>query len=219
MVGNLPEHDAKRFLCGGDGWPGLVTQFSGVPPVNDHTWAKVYAVCGGNFGLLRRCCKETSTWGSWDGGKPLHAHCVMSLLCYPFCSLRVHLMTLAAGLRSVIQAPAAAVRRGLRPESMWPGGRASPPAWTADQYKAVLRAIVHSKHHAVLFSTLESSVGDAALDSMVGYNLITRRPYSPLARDLPLEVFGERASGFVATMRSPAALYCAKEMEADGELE
>lgn len=111
---------------------------------------------------------------------------------------------------------------GLNPEimhatpTMWM--RASPPAWTAEQYKAVLRAIVGAKHHAVLLSALSESVSNAALQSMEEYKLIARRPYSPLARDLPLEVFGGDTTEVVVTMRSPGALYCAVEMKADGEL-
>jgi hypothetical protein len=88
--------------------------------------------------------------------------------------------------------------------------RSSPPAWTAQQYKAALRCIACAPHHAVPQSTMEQALGekgDVALASLVQYNLLALRPFSSptWARDLPLEVYGEELEA-VVTMPSPASL-------------
>ena len=68
VVGDLPEEDAKRYILGGSGWPGLIKS-GDLPPVDDAVWEKVFAVCGGNIGLLQRCINEAGLWRNWDTGE------------------------------------------------------------------------------------------------------------------------------------------------------
>ena len=98
----------------------------------------------------------------------------------------------------------------------------SPPAWTTEQFKAVLRLIATTPYHAVRQRELKQALGSsgtAALKSMVEYNLLAVRTASPLAHDLPLEVYvkdGEEDA--VVTMQSPGALYVVLRMHKRGAL-
>ena len=112
------------------------------------------------------------------------------------------------------------VEPGLEPSAM--PLRSSPPAWTTEQFKAVLRLIATTPYHAVRQRELKQALGSsgtAALKSMVEYNLLAVRTASPLAHDLPLEVYvkdGEEDA--VVTMQSPGALYVVLRMHKRGAL-
>jgi hypothetical protein len=77
VLGDLPEDEAKRFFCGdgegegeGEGgrWAGLVARRQ-APPLEAGTWGEVYAVCGGNAGLLNQCVGMSKQAGSsWGKG-------------------------------------------------------------------------------------------------------------------------------------------------------
>ena len=53
--------------------------------------------------------------------------------------------------------------------------------------------------------------GDEIILSMVKYNLLALRPYSTLARDLPLEVYGVGEEE-VVTLASPGHVWAAKRI-------
>jgi hypothetical protein len=88
------------------------------------------------------------------------------------------------------------------------------------QYKAALRCIAQAPHHAVRRSALVEALnldgsqqGDeaakAALLSLVQYNLLALRPFSPQpwSTDLPEEVYGpSKKREAVVTMPGPAHL-------------
>ena len=66
-------------------------------------------------------------------------------------------------------------------------------AWSAEDFRAVLRAIVSSPHAAVPVSQLDAELGEgstAKLESMNAKNLLLRRAYDPLARDIDAAAFG-----------------------------
>ncbi|KAG7674713.1 putative ATP-binding protein [Nannochloris sp. 'desiccata'] len=156
-------------------------------------WPRVYEICGGNIGLLERCAKHSNRLKSWE-----------------------------AGLKWVSRDLEGAVKRGL-----WPGGfsRAGgsrfPAAWTKENYKTVLREIALAKKHkhAVSFDKLEDAAGEAALLSMVEWNLVALRRKSEWAKDLPETVFADLDDDKLATMPSPAELYFVLKMYEAGKLD
>jgi hypothetical protein len=83
LLGELPEVEAQRYFCGdGDGgWPGLVAQRQ-APPLEAGTWAAVYAVCGGNMGLLNQCVGMAKQAGSsWGTGACRDLPCAAAPAC------------------------------------------------------------------------------------------------------------------------------------------
>ena len=86
--------------------------------------------------------------------------------------------------------------------------------WTADDYRAVLRAVAQSTHGAVPVSELEISLGDggdAKLNSMLKLNYLLRRSHDLLARDIPADAFVvDDALEDVMTLPSTAHLVAAR---------
>ncbi|KAG7667441.1 hypothetical protein KSW81_004140 [Nannochloris sp. 'desiccata'] len=88
------------------------------------------------------------------------------------------------------------------------------PEWTEGQWATVLQRITTAPHHAVLRNELANGFGKKEmvkqamkiLLSMVKYNLLALRPYSTLARDLPLEVYGVDEEE-VVTLPSPGHIW------------
>ena len=213
VIGDLTEEEAKAFVLGADAaagtavdaaiaanaesWRGLIHMglVETVPAGAASMWNEIYDRCGGNIGLSEECMIEAGVQGSWE-----------------------------AALETVVAGPRRAVRKGFSPRKM--PERDVPPLWTREQWKTVLRFIVDAEHHAVLRSALEEALhtdgddasGEDALLSMVKYNLLTLRPASLLARDLPLRVHGKKR-GEVVTLPSPAHLWAAKELKEDGDLD
>jgi hypothetical protein len=65
VIGNLPEEEARAFMYGDGAWPGLVKQYPGAPELTPELWAEVYAVCGGNPGLLEQSAEDAELFESW----------------------------------------------------------------------------------------------------------------------------------------------------------
>ena len=66
-------------------------------------------------------------------------------------------------------------------------------AWSAEDFRVVLRSITSSPHAAVRVEQLEAELGacgPAKLESMNSKNLLLRRAYDPLARDMDATAFG-----------------------------
>jgi hypothetical protein len=223
VLGDLPEAEAKLFFFGDGGrWPGVVAESARLPPLEEGTWAEVYAVCGGNMGLLKEVAARARRQGSWEAGAcraaaPASACVVRTGDAYsPFA------VAFPAALQALEDVGAENVRNGFRAAAL--PARATPPAWTAAQYKAALGRIARNPHHAVPQSELEQALdteqklGVAALASLVEYNLLAVRPFSPWAGDLPREAHGTKRER-VVTMPSPARLREVLKMEQRGELE
>jgi hypothetical protein len=156
-------------------------------------WSRVYEVCGGNIGLLERCASHSKRLRSWQ-----------------------------KGLEEVSKGPKDAVKRGLGPRAFSrTGGSRSPPAWTREDYKTVLREIVLAKEHkhAVSFDKLQDLVGEDALVSMVEWNLVSVRRKSSWAKDVPEMVFTELDDEKLVTMPSPPRLYFVLKMHEAGKLD
>ena len=109
-----------------------------------------------------------------------------------------------------------------------PTDSTSPRIWEAKHYKAVLRLIAASPYHAVrrrevhaaLLDVMipENVTADQVLLSMVEFNVLSLRPYSAMAQDIPREAFfneecGVEGKDSVVTMRSPAHLASALILE------
>ncbi|KAG7674197.1 putative Uncharacterized ATP-binding protein MJECL15 [Nannochloris sp. 'desiccata'] len=156
-------------------------------------WPRVYEVCGGNIGLLERCAKHSKRLKSWENG-----------------------------LEEVSRDLEGAVKRGLWPGGFSRAGGSRPPAaWTKENYKTVLREIALAKthKHAVSFDKLEDAVGEAALLSMVEWNLVALRRKSRWAKDLPATLFADLDDNKLVTMPSPAELYFVLKMYEAGKLD
>ena len=68
VLGDLPEEEARRYVCGGEGedarWRGLVAALSpGLAAAVRDRWPEIYAVCGGNIGQLAYCMGDVDTMG------------------------------------------------------------------------------------------------------------------------------------------------------------
>ena len=117
-----------------------------------------------------------------------------------------------------------------RPQTMYPPfGCTRPRFWEAKHYKAVLRLIATNPYHAVRQQDAEIAVekvgietetitADQVLQSMVEYSVLSLRPYSSMAQDIPREAFFKNEWGVeevenVVTMPSPAHLAAALKLE------
>jgi hypothetical protein len=240
VLGELPEDEARRYVCGdGEGgrWPGLVAQKQ-APPLQAGTWAAVYAVCGGNMGLLADCVALAGEKGwSWSTGAA-----APSLLCAAAPALPCARRAAGCVLPPTLpyHPPAAALGRfkATGSENVMNGFQRSflsfltrdgskPPAWTDEQYRAALRCIARAPHHAVRRSALERAMdgkgeeeGYVALRSLVQYGLLYLRFYSTQAwaSDLPEEVYGEGPEA-VVTIPRPSSLRHVLQMDRRGQLE
>ena len=85
-------------------------------------------------------------------------------------------------------------------------------AWSAEDFRAVLRSIVSSPHVAVPVAQLEAVLGEggaAKLESMNAKNLLLRRAYDPLARDIDAAAFAADLED-VYTLSSAAHVLAAR---------
>ena len=109
-----------------------------------------------------------------------------------------------------------------RPEIIPPPTDSSAPrSWESKHYKSVLRLIAANPYHAVRQEDAEAALRGVGMDknvtgaqvllSMVEYNVVSLRPYSDMAKDIPREAFfrmewGVEEEKDVVTMPSPAHL-------------
>ena len=142
---------------------------------------------------------------------------------------------LYAATSSILVEPMKDVKEALfEPETMLAPQGSGPRLWTSEHYRIILRLIATSKHHAVekrdAWKALEKEskkrkVAPAqALLSMAEFGLITLRPYSDLAIDIPRDAFGPNDISDVelddvVTLASPAHLRAAVILFENKELE
>ena len=135
-----------------------------------------------------------------------------------------------AGVAEILSEPQMDVNKALkRPESIpRPTDSSGPRIWEAKHYKAVLRLIAVSPYHAVrqedaedalrAVGIPENATAAEVLLSMVEFNVLSLRPYSAMAQDIPKEAFfyeewGVQGKDSVMIMRSPAHLASALILE------
>ena len=215
VVGNLTREEARTYFF------DYVMPFHEHPPGANEAWERVYEVCGGNPGLLGSCALKVAKFSSWELGAsrmptlwfqrhttallPLrHTGGALALpvprLCW--CAHRAVL----AGCDAVVQTAMTDISKGLLPET-WNGA-----AWSTDDCRLVLQAIVSSQHTAVPVVELVAMLGTggaAKLESMNQKNLLLRRAYDPLARDIDAAAFGPDFLD-VYTLSSAAHLLAAR---------
>ncbi len=100
--------------------------------------------------------------------------------------------------------------KGLCPET-WEGA-----AWSADDCRAVLRAIVSAPHAVVPVAELRAvlGVGGAAkLESMNKLNLLLRRAYDDVARDIDAAAFGPDAEDVYTLPMAAHALVARRKLQ------
>ncbi|KAG7672245.1 hypothetical protein NADE_000081 [Nannochloris sp. 'desiccata'] len=168
-------------------------------------WKKVWSVCGGNIQLLKVCVAYAMQSNSWD-----------------------------KGVREILSGPQMAVTKALEYPELFdpPVGSTGPRIWEGKHYKAVLRLIAASPYHAVRRKEVHAALENVGfpenvtaakvLLSMVEFNVLSLRPYSEMAKDIPREAFftqvgRKEKQDNVVTMPSPA--HCAAVLELDVELE
>ena len=98
------------------------------------------------------------------------------------------------------------ISKGLLPET-WNGA-----AWSTEDCHTVLLTIVSSPHAAVPVVELVAVLGAggaAKLESMNAKNLLLRRAYDPLARDIDAAAFGPKLKD-VYTLPSAAHVLAAR---------
>jgi len=125
----------------------------------------------------------------------------------------LHCAALAAACRdweqscqSLVREAAVDISRALSP-STWDGA-----AWTADDCRTVLHMIASSPHAAVSVAQLVAALGEDGsnkLQSMNKLNLLLRRSYDPLARDIDAAAFGPELED-VYTLSSASHMIAAK---------
>ena len=126
-------------------------------------------------------------------------------------------------MRKILSEPQKGVATALeRPEIIPPPTDSSAPrSWESKHYKSVLRLIAANPYHAVRQEDAEAALRGVGMDknvtgaqvllSMVEYNVVSLRPYSDMAKDIPREAFfrmewGVEEEKDVVTMPSPAHL-------------
>ena len=193
VLGDLTEKEAREFVLGGGvngTWAGIINDPSSPKPVPDGTeehWPAIYERCGGNIGMLKQCVGAARKLGNWKDA----------------------LSIVVANSRSAIE-------QGFTPKVI--PKRYEPPDWAKDQWATAVQRLTTAQHHAVLRNELAKELGkgddqrgDEIILSMVKYNLLALRPYSPLARDLPREVFGDEEEE-VVTLPSAGHTWAAKRI-------
>ena len=181
FLGNLSRDEAHSFF-----FQHVLPTFSYAPDSRG-AWDRVYEVCGGNPGLLRKCASSAAAFGSWE-----------------------------TACASIVQTAMTRITKGLSP-STWDGA-----AWTADDCRTVLHMIASSPHAAVPAAQLEAHLGFSLfglrlfgwggaqkLQSMNKLNLLLRRSYDPLARDIDAAAFGPELED-VYTLSSASHMIAAK---------
>ena len=116
-------------------------------------------------------------------------------------------MRATTGCNAIVQTAMTDISHGLFPEVSWKDA-----AWSAEDFRTVLRSIVSSPHAAVLVLQMYAELGDdgaAKLASMNAQNLLLRRAYDPLARDIDAAAFGEDCED-VYTLPSAAHVLAAR---------
>ena len=111
-----------------------------------------------------------------------------------------------AGCNAIVQTAMTDVSNGLR-LTAWKDA-----AWSAEDFRTVLRSIVSSPHAAVPVLQMDAELGDdgaAKLESMNAKNLLLRRAYDPLARDIDAAAFGPKLKD-VYTLPSAAHVLAAR---------
>ena len=91
------------------------------------------------------------------------------------------------GCDAIVRTATTRISSGLIPET-WEGA-----AWSTEDCRTVLQKIVSSPHAAVPVVELVAELGGggaAKLKSMNAMNLLLRRAYDPLARDIDDAAFG-----------------------------
>ena len=204
VIGDLDETEARAFVYGDDkiGWDGIIKDnpdAAAKMPEDEVKWEEIKEICGSNMGLLISVVEEARSWGNWEDA-----------------------------FEAVLKGPLSEVMGGFSPHLM-PKRSSVLPDWNKGQWEKVLQRLLTAPSHAVLFRELaaelgDGDVGETALMSMVEFNLLTLRPASKLAHDLPQEVFVVKKEvaleeqtekvvkqkGEVVTLPSPAHVYAAK---------
>jgi hypothetical protein len=171
FLGNLSRDEAHSFF-----FQHVLPTFSHAPDSRG-AWNRVYEVCGGNPGLLRKCASSAAAFGSWE-----------------------------TACASIVQTAMTRITKGLSP-STWDGA-----AWSADDCRTVLHMIASSPHAAVSVAQLVAALGEDGsnkLQSMNKLNLLLRRSYDPLARDIDAAAFGPKKQD-VYTLPSAAHVRAAR---------
>jgi hypothetical protein len=112
----------------------------------------------------------------------------------------------ATGCNAIVQTAMTDISNGLRLTS-WKDA-----AWSTEDFRTVLQTIVSSPHAAVLVLQMDAELGEggaAKLDSMNAKNLLLRRAYDPLARDIDMAAFGPKLKE-VYTLPSAAHVIAAR---------
>jgi hypothetical protein len=118
----------------------------------------------------------------------------------------------STGCNAIVQTAMTDISKGLLPET-WSGA-----AWSTEDCLAVLQTIVSSPHAAVPVVELVGVLGAdgaAKVESMNAKNLLLRRAYDALARDIDAAAFGPKLKD-VYTLPSAAHVLAAR-MELDLE--
>ncbi|KAG7674132.1 hypothetical protein KSW81_005971 [Nannochloris sp. 'desiccata'] len=207
VLGDLTSAEAFVYLCGGkvlnrngvlEDWPGLIAQSKEIKTLalkmTPEDWKKVWSVCGGNIHLLKVCVGYAKQSKSWE-----------------------------KGVAKTLLKPQMDVAEALEfPELIDPPiGSTGPRIWEGKHYKTVLRLIAANPYHAVRRNEVHAALKDVGvaenvtaaqvLLSMVEFNVLSLRPYSEMAEDIPREAFFKEEWGLeegdnVVTMPSPAHL-------------
>jgi hypothetical protein len=111
------------------------------------------------------------------------------------------------GCNAIVQTATTDISHGFFPEVTWKDA-----SWSTEDFRTVLRSIVSSSHAAVPVLQMYAELGDdgaAKLESMNAKNLLLRRAYDPLARDIDAAAFGPKLKD-VYTLPSAAHVLAAR---------
>jgi hypothetical protein len=114
---------------------------------------------------------------------------------------------LLTGCDAILQGAMKDISNGLRLVTL------KGAVWSMEDFRAVLRAIVTSPHAAVPVEQLDAVLGaggTAKLESMNKFNLLVRRSFDPLARDIDAAAFEPDLDDDVYTLPSAAHVLAAR---------
>jgi len=151
-------------------------------PDSRGAWDRVYEVCGGNPGLLRKCASSAAASGSWE-----------------------------TACASIVQTAMTRITKGLSP-STWEGAAWTTDDCRTVLHMIASSphaAVPAAQLEAALGLDGSKLDGSKKLQSMNKLNLLLRRSYDPLAGDIDAAVFGPKKQD-VYTLPSAAHVRAAR---------
>jgi len=158
VIGNLDEHDAKKF------WE-LMLKSSNYSYQSNHNlpdFQMIHTICGGNMLLMENALKY---WKS-----QMHLRNNVSWELFP----------------CLVQERSRLYRACFNPSAMKYINK-SKPCWTKETFFIVMKKLVNATNGFLFYNDLCKELGQGIVDSFIEHNIVHLRPTSRCSYDLPIQ--------------------------------